>query len=147
MNKNHNLLKIFLKNRENIMKGNITISRPSYGDGRKIITIQVKDHDAVARFLDIEISYENFAQLITGLSEVDIDFTVRDLDHVGKTREIKPLMFPINAGFDDRVDVAIKEAKKHTPDGWIADTYFRSQNSFFTKDGIEYARTSIKRWK
>jgi hypothetical protein len=129
------------------MKGNITISRPTYGDDRKLITIQVKDRESVTRFLDIEIEYDNFAQLITGLSEVEIDFTVRDLEHVGKVREVKELEFPIGSGFDDRKEVAIREAKKHTPDGWVCDNYFGSQTSFFTKDDVSYARTTIKRWK
>jgi len=30
--------------------------------------------------------------------------------------------------------------------GWIADGYFRSRASFFTKDGKRYARCTIRRW-
>ncbi len=130
------------------MKGNITISRPTYGDDRKLITIQVKDRESVTRFLDIEIEYDKFAQLITGLSEVDCDFSVRDLDHVGKVREVENIEFPINCkGYEGRKDCAIEEAKKHTPDGWVCDNYFGSQTSFFTRDDVAYARTTIKRWK
>jgi len=128
------------------MKGNITISRPSYGDGRKLITIQVKDRESVTRFLDIEMELDKFAELLTGLSEVEIDFKVRDLERVGKVREEETIEFRIGSGFNDRKKVAIEEAKKHTPDGWICDNYFGSQTSFFVKDDISYARTTIKRW-
>ena len=31
-------------------------------------------------------------------------------------------------------------------DGWIADGYFHSQNSFFEKDKKKYARDVIRRW-
>ena len=39
-----------------------------------------------------------------------------------------------------------KIAQSHLSDGWIADAYFGSQNSFFKKDGKQYARATIRRW-
>ena len=131
---------------ENAIKGSITISRPSYGDGRKKITIEIMDRNAVTRFLDIEIDYDKFAELVTGLSSVDCDFTVRGLDRVGKTRESKTLEFPFKHVYTGIKESAYKEALKQTPEGWECSSYFSSQTSFFTKDDEDYARTNITRW-
>lgn len=129
------------------MKGSITISRPSYGDGRELIVVQIRDGDSGERFLDVEIGYNDYAKLITGQSEIPCDLKVRNLDHVGKVRETDTIEFPFSSVYcDNRDEKAIEEAKKYTPDGWICDNYFGSQTSFFSKDDTGYAKATIRRW-
>ena len=128
-------------------KGGLSISRPSYGDGRKKVSIRLSDKDAVIEFVEIEIDYDKFTEALTGMGETECDFEVRALHNVGKIREHKAFEFPIpKTDWSDRKEVVATEAQKHCPDGWIADTYFGSRNSFFEKDGQNYARTTIKRW-
>ena len=128
-------------------KGALTISRPSYGDGSRKISIQVKDVDAVTRFLEIEIYYDKFAECVTGLSEVECELQFNGIENVGKVRESKNIEFKIGkVGYSDRIDIATNLAHKNCPDGWRPYCYFRSQNSFFTRDGEEWAITTILRW-
>lgn len=133
------------------MKGKLTISRPQYSDGRKLISIQVRDEDSVTRFLTLDIGYAEFAEAITGLSEMDCELSVRNLERVGKTRVSKDITFPCKkdngySGYPSKAE-AIEQAKAYTPEGWECDNYFGSQTSFFENDGVTYARTSIKRWE
>ena len=62
------------------MKGSISISRPSFGDGRQKISIQIKDIDSRVSFLDVEIDLDLFSSALTGLSEQACDFKVRGLN-------------------------------------------------------------------
>jgi len=128
-------------------KAKLTISRPSYGDGRKKITIRVEDDDAVIRFLDIEMDLADFAECITGLSYVNCEMEVRGLENVGKKRESMPIIFEMTAvDYDVKVDTAIKLAEEAAPEGWVCSSYFGSQDSFFYKDGKYYGRTTAYRW-
>lgn len=45
-----------------------------------------------------------------------------------------------------REEAAIKESKKHIPEGWVSDDYFRSQESFFTEGEVRKAQVIIRRW-
>ena len=131
------------------MKGQIAISRPTYGGDKKKISIQIMDKTSRIRFVDVEIDYDKFAEAITGLSYVDCDIETRNLSNVGKTKESMTFEFPMpsdSSGYDK--DVARSEVDQliNKREGWIADKSFSSQNTFFTKDGIKYTRTGIYRW-
>jgi hypothetical protein len=127
------------------LKGQLTISRPSFGDGRELIEITVKDCGSRTSFLKLSISYADFAECITGMSNVTCSLETRGLHNVGKVRETKPLTFKMPSRYGDKEEARL-EVVKHTPDGWTANTYFGSQNSFFHVDGEQWARTSIDRW-
>lgn len=132
------------------MKGKLTISRPQYHDNRKTISIQVKDELSRTIFLDIEISCANFAECLTGMSEMECELKTRDLDKVGLKKETKSITFEFPEGiYTDRKEIAYKMACKivnANHDGWIVSGYFGSKGSFFTQDGISMARADISRW-
>ena len=129
------------------MKGAITISRPSFSSGKEVISIKVEDYESGIRFLDIEIGYSDFARLITGLSGIHCDMTVRGLANIGKVKEQKTIEFKIpDYHISSRNGDAIKEAKNHTHDGWTCDNYFSRQSSFFFKCDQYWARASIFRY-
>ena len=130
-----------------MIKGKITVSRPSYGDGREKIEITIEDRNAVISFLEIHMNLDDFAKCITG-EYVDCEFEARGLDNVGKVRETKTIKFKIADDYiySGRKPLAIEKAKKHTPDGWVASEYYGSQNSFFIKLNEQWATTSITRW-
>ena len=129
-------------------KAKLSISRPSCSNGDKFISIKVEDVDAGITFLALEIDYASFAEVITGMSMVDCSMEVRNLKNVGKSIERDNIEFPISyEGYrSERKDAAIEAARSHTPEGWEFSEYFGSQNSFFSKDGETWARTSIYRW-
>ena len=67
-------------------------------------------------------------------------------------KEIDKIEFiiPNNISYQERNKIAYKKAKEyclsHCDTGWIPDNYFNSKNSFFTKNGQDYARCTIRRW-
>ena len=129
------------------MKGKLTISRPSYGDGRRKISINVKDVDAGIRFLELEIDLDSFAEAITGLSEIECDLKVMALHNVGKKIERNKIEFKLPSDdICDRKYLAEEELDKVIPEGWSSMETFSSQNSFFKVDGEPWARANIMRW-
>lgn len=109
------------------LKGAITIGRPSYGDGRELMVIQFRDELSRVRFLDIEMSLPDFMKALTGQAEMPIEMQVRGLEDVGKVKETKPLKFPV---YDTNREAAADLAPAYADEGWQADLYFNSQDSF-----------------
>jgi hypothetical protein len=129
------------------IKGSLTISRPTCGDGRKYVSIQVKDVGSRVRFLEVEIGYADFTACLMGLSETECSLLPRGLDNVGKTKQTDSIHFkmPPSTQHNDK-GVACLEAAKNTPNGWRFESYFGSQGSFYRVDGESWATTLIYRW-
>ena len=130
-------------------KAKLTISRPSYANGTKNVLITVQDEDARIEFLEVEISYADFTECLTGLANVHCEMKVTGLENVGKMREVRSLEFKMPLYLDQqarRKESAVAEAILHTPEGWKASAYYGSKDSFFWKDNEEWARTTIVRW-
>lgn len=126
--------------------GKITISRPTCGDGSEYISIRLRCESSRTRFLDLEMDYAEFAQALTGLSEVNCKIITRKLDRIGKTKETRPLEFMVPEGKHLDKSVAKDRATKEVPEGWVSDAYFNSTDSFFQKNGKYWARTTMSRW-
>jgi len=118
------------------MKAKITISRPSFGDGKEAICIRVTDSNSRVRILEVEVGYAEFAQIITGLGEVECDISslVSEADHakLGKTKEV--LSVYCERDWDKYVqkELVLKDfADKYLPDGWeIWDDGLSSQQHY-----------------
>lgn len=130
-------------------KAKLRISRPFFfGDGRRKISIAVKDTDARIEFLELEINLDKFAECLTGMADVECEMEFRGLENVGKKIETMPLEFEVEERCygDERKQNAINLARNAAPKGWSPSTYFGSQSSFFQRNGKSYARTSASRW-
>lgn len=133
------------------MKGKIDISRPSCGDGREYISIRVKDHTSKVRFLEIEIDLDEFTKALTGMGETPCNIKCRNLNKVG--RELISKNVEVEMGDDWPTSTSKSLANQRvlkliekTGKDWIIFSGFSSQNSFFKRDGKNYARTSLRRW-
>ena len=120
----------------------------SYEDS---INIVVEDKDAGVRFLVMSLTREEFVNAAMNRRAcVDVSKTeVFALDKIGKKEEYKEFEFeiPTTTSLDkNQKEIAIEIVKKMCPEGWVPDTHFGSQNSFFKKNGKPYARTMIRRW-
>jgi len=113
------------------------------------VVIEIRDSDANTKFVNISMTSGQFVAALSRLANVRVESCdVIGLDRVGKVHENSTHVFEMPySSYKDRYDVAEKEAKKTTPDGWVPDLYFGSQGSFFCKDGKDYARCTIRRWK
>lgn len=121
---------------------------------QKGATIEINDDSANVNFLEIKLSPEQFMACLGRLSNVKCQLEVKGLDKVGKTHENSTFEFKlpdwyVKLPYKDKAE-NYKQlslvAQNQLSDGWIAENYFGSQNSFFTKDGEEWARVTIRRW-
>lgn len=129
------------------MDGKITISKTTDNRNNKQIRITIEDDTSSINFFEGRMSLENFMEALTGLGFVDIEFAVRGLENIGKTRERKTV--EINLGktdYDGLKELALSEARKLESDGWVCDGYFGSQSSFYRKNGDTICRANFVRY-
>ena len=125
----------------------ISITRKNSNSEDDNIRIVVYDVDADIEFLELEIDPREFSLALTGLSMVRCLMETMGLNNVGKTIERDTITFKMpECSYKDRKEIAYKAAQEAAPYGWYVSNYFGSKDSFFTKDGEAYGRTSITRW-
>lgn len=108
-----------------VIKGQMQISRNS----DNMINIQVKDQASSVKMLDIKLTLEEYAMLVTGCSQSDLYMEVKDLDLVGKykVREARQIIYRGHErGKLELQQWLIENAQE---EGWIVDPYLGSQSS------------------
>jgi len=128
------------------IKVNLTLSSPSDG------TIRLKIQDEISGISFIEIAMNN-EQLVDMLVRnractKTVSAEVRGLEFVGKIMEMKEFTFrmPDESTACMDKDIAEKNIALECPLGWVPDTGFNRQDSFFEREGKRFARTTIRRW-
>lgn len=114
-------------------------------------TIKIRDNDASITFAEIILTNDHLASMLSRLSNTPCEVQVFELNKVGKHHECRDFIFEMPAIAHGKAkEIAIERCKsKMEIEGlteWEPDDYFGSQNSFFFKGGISYARTTIRRW-
>ncbi len=107
------------------LKGQISISR--YMNSREMerpISIRVTDETSRIEFLEINLSLEEFALVMTGLSGVNCELETRGLNFVGMKREVKEEWIAVPEKFSLMKESNKKELAKEliTPfevEGWM----------------------------
>ena len=130
---------------EEEMKINAQISMLFGEDG---LTIEIRDDDASITFVNIHMTPSQVTQAFSRLMNTRVEkCEIRGIEHVGKVMEWRDFEFPIaESGYNQRKLLAAEKVKEVCPEGWIPSTYFGSKDSFFQKDGVPYAKTTIRRW-
>lgn len=125
------------------LKGNITIYID--GDGARI---EIGDTNASSVIMKIEMSAKDFLAALGRQAYLPIDMKVYNLDRIGKVHEHRNFEFemPEKSDFMRDKETAERIASEKCPEGWTPDLHFSSQNSFFKKDGKNYARCIIRRY-
>jgi len=108
--------------------------------------IELRDNDASVVFAKVEMNTKQLAQALSRLGYTTCKIEVQGLDKLGKKMEIDKLVFEIPDDWYNEKELAMTLVKEKCPEGWTPDLYFNSQNSFFIKDGVRFARTTIRRW-
>lgn len=110
--------------------------------------IQIKDNQANAQFVEVFLTPEELSMALGRQAHVPCKIDVYNIEKIGKKHENESFVFeiPPNLTTSRNSDELQKIAQSLLSDGWIADGYFGSQNSFFQKDGKHYARCTIRRW-
>lgn len=117
--------------------------------GEDKVTITVRDEQSRELIVEIELTPQQFCQLLSRHVHVKCVAQKGNLDRIGKKLVMDELIFEIPEYKDTREEkeIAIKEVEKICPKGWIPDLYFNSKGSFFTKDKKRYAKTTVRRWE
>ena len=124
----------------------LTIRRSNRDQEEGILHFHIKDVDSNCRFLEFIITDSELINSLRGVAEVECQATVTGLEKVGKTEVIENFSFQIPSDWSFEKENAIALIDSVTPEGWVADKYFDSQNSFTKKDGVTYANTVIRKW-
>jgi hypothetical protein len=112
------------------------------------VEIQLRDRTSNTCFAVVKMTPAQFTAALGGLGYTECETEVFGLDKVGKKHENKEFDFiiPEELSTSSKKEELHQLALLHCPDGWTPDKYYGSKTSFFRKNGIAFARTTIRRW-
>ena len=114
------------------MEASITISR----DSHDTVRIELRDRNSRIKFALLELSLENYALAVTGLSEIEGEVSYAGLEFVGKTKVAESRKAQIRAdlfgesyseGFKDKVKEYLIDL--HKGEDWMVNSYLNSKDS------------------
>lgn len=133
------------------LKGSICITRPSYSDGRKCMSITCEDESTGIRFLEVEVPYDEFVMALTS-SNGAMKYELRGWMHLGKTKEIKreKVWVPdVGWSLEAREKAARKAVAAAETDGWrghVSDAMNSHRRVPSSDDGGEWYSVSFHRY-
>ncbi len=124
------------------IKANISISR--WSNDRIGITIQ--DEASNIQFVDVSMNFSDFAEAITGHSNMPCEGEVRGLQYVGMERvcENRTVEYPL--GGYNKADMRAWLETNCQEDGWLVNGYLGSQSSVIHKDGKTFLNYSVTKY-
>lgn len=127
-----------------IKRGGITIIFRNDG-----MEIELHDRDASITFAEVTLTPKQTMQAFSGLGFTGCEMSLFGLGKIGKKMENGVLEFPLpegEKGYKMSDEELTLMAEAVLPDGWESDNHFHSQNTFFSRDGKNWARTIMRRW-
>ena len=101
------------------MKANVSISKPTGGDGIPSIAIDIGDTASHLTIVRVEIGLKEFAEALTGLAFCDAEIThivnASYIDKLGKIKETKSIF--VKKAFMDESEQK-RLVKEAIPEGW-----------------------------
>ncbi len=129
------------------MKAQVTISRNS----RDEITLRVKDESSRVLVCEVTLTLEDYALLITGMSEIPGKVSYGELDFVGKKKVIEQRKIIYHT--DNKEEIRGYLIELHLNDDWIPDLALNTQNSivynrhgYLSKDGTYTVNYSVHKF-
>ncbi len=120
------------------MKGQMSINRVS--SNPSFIRLEIEDDVSGTRFLQVGISLENFARMLTGSNYLDCDFELHT-QNVGRTRESKTEIVPLEDKYFATDEQRHKALAPFEVDGWKARSDDISNHHNYTDKGIRVVFT------
>lgn len=114
-------------------------------------TIEIYDTPSSTMLIEVKLTNDQLASALSRLSHTPCEASVYGLDKIGKKHENTSFEFEIPEGLGSANSSALnqlclKALKAADMEDWKPDSYFGSQDSFFKKEGKNYARAIIRRW-
>lgn len=99
-------------------------------------------------FATITLTPEQLSAALSRQMNVECKLEVKGLEKVGAKHENEDFVFEISKELYTMHDVEKLHqlAQSQIKEGWVADRYFGSRHSFFTKDDKFYAKCVIRKW-
>lgn len=118
---------------------------------REYTEIEIHDTKSSTTFVKVRLTPEQLSSALSRLSHTECEVEVTDMDRINKKHEWQSFEFEIVENIPKEAkgylnQTCLKALKKAGMEEWQSDNYFTSQNSFFTKDGKNYARVTVRRW-
>jgi len=118
---------------------------------RENTQIELYDQDSSITFARIELTPEQLSSALSRLAYTPCTMEVHGLDKLGKRQEVKTLEFRLprermGSGDHDELRTIAQSILDKENEGWEAENYFASQNTFFYNDELPYARCTCRRW-
>lgn len=115
--------------------------------------ITIRDNDANCDFVRVKINPEQLSEMLSRIKNTPCEAEVFGLEKIGKKCEVDSFIFEIpkelrGSSHSEKLTIlAVWELEKAEMSDWTPDSYFGSQNSFFSsRDDKEFARCTIRRW-
>ena len=115
---------------------------------RDYTEIEIHDADANTTLARVKLTPEQLSMILSRQGYVECECNTGDLKKIGKKHENKYIEFEIvySKSKEDLILACNEALFQQEMHEWESDNYYGSQNSFFSKDGKDYARTVIRRW-
>ena len=106
------------------------------------IKIYVYDRDSQIDFVELTLTNDQFIAAMVGQVErVQIERAIiNHFDLVGKKMEVREITVELSVAENE--GEAKEKVIRECPFGWTPDTIYE----YWSKEGINYAKTSIRRW-
>jgi len=116
--------------------------------GQDYTTIEILDNTSSTTFCSVKLTPKQLSMALSRLGNTPCEVDVYSIGRIGKKMEHKKHEFEIPSDilYAKRSEVLCELIKETLPDGWESDNRFSSQDTFFSKDGKSFARTTIRRW-
>lgn len=111
-------------------------------------TIEIRDNVSNQAFVEVTLTAKQLCQALSRLMHTPCKIETHCLERIGTKMLMDKLEFEMpKHDYKNRKEVAEKEGARLCPEGWTPDLYFGSQHSFWSRDGKEYAVTTIRKWE
>ena len=126
------------------IKSTITISRIQGGrEDLKPIRIVLTDEESGVSFFEGRMALADFTSCLTGLSGIEIDGEVRNLENVGKIKITEQRTFEAPKGIPYGKESEWLEAN-YKEEGWTVNSYLGSKGSkFYDDEGKNFYKFSV----
>lgn len=139
------------------MKGKISISKVTILSGKReedYMSITIEDKSSGVQFLEIKMDLLDFAQALTGLGCMPIEFELRGLENVGKKFEHKTIEVTIPR---DQITLTVEDKSinkavgGYEVDGWMGSKEdCKNHHNFvktFRSNGIDFWVYRVHFWR
>jgi hypothetical protein len=118
---------------------------------REYTTIELIDDDAGITFARVKLTPEQLSAALSRIAYTSCDMELIGLEKIGKKMEYKQFEFELprkglSSQNAEELSGIAQKILNESNEGWIAENYFSSQKTFFSRDGKDYARCTIRRW-